>query len=59
MICDCYKLRILPMIEKLELVSGEMFFTMYGYDEYQTELHDMILRMNMLFRCIDKCELKE
>ncbi|GAH80240.1 unnamed protein product [marine sediment metagenome] len=57
--CDCYKVRYLPLIERLEKVSGLMYYSMKEYDQYQQQLHDIILSMNMNFRCIDKCELKE
>jgi hypothetical protein len=56
--CDCYKVRYLPLICKLEEVSGLMYYSMKEYDEYQQQLHDIILSMNLNFRCIDKCELK-
>lgn len=56
--CDCYKLRYLPLIQRLEEVSGLMYYSMKEYDAYQQQLHDLILSMNLNFRCIDKCELK-
>ena len=57
--CDCYALRYLPLIERLEQVSGLMYYSMKEYDEYQQQLHDIIQSMNMNFRCIDKCYNKK
>ena len=53
--CDCYNKAFLPVIQLLEEASGKMYFRTPDFDAHQQQLHDIILSMNMKFRCIDDC----
>jgi len=55
MTCDCYKKAFLPVIQLLEEASGIMYFRTPDFDEHQQRIHDIVLSMNMKFRCIDDC----
>ena len=55
MTCDCYKKAFLPVIQLLEKASGIMYFRTPDFDEHQQRIHDIVLSMNMKFRCIDDC----
>ena len=55
MTCDCYNKAFLPVIQLLEEASGIMFFRTPDFDEHQQRIHDIVLSMNMKFRCIDDC----
>jgi len=53
--CDCYKKAFLPVIELLEEAAGLMYFRTTDYDLNQQRIHDIVLSMNMKFKCIDNC----
>lgn len=55
MTCDCYKKAFLPVIQLLEEASGIMYFRTPDFDEHQQRIHDIVLSMNMKFRCISDC----
>ncbi len=55
MTCDCYKKAFLPVIEKLEDAAGIMWFRTPDFDEHQQKIHEIVVSMNMKFRCIDEC----
>ena len=55
MTCDCYNKAFLPVIQLLEEASGIMYFRTPDFDENQQRIHDIILSMNMKFKCIDDC----
>jgi len=55
MSCDCYKKAFLPVIELLEEASGLMYFRTPDYDLNQQRIHDIVLSMNMKFKCINNC----
>jgi hypothetical protein len=55
MSCDCYNKAFLPVIELLEEAAGIMYFRTPEFDEHQERIHNIVLSLNMKFKCVDEC----
>lgn len=53
--CSCYEKAFAPVIKLLEEADGLMYFRTPEYDLNRQRIHDIILSMNLNFRCINDC----